>query len=393
MIELVGGASTQSRARRPLPPGATLGVSLTEHSIGAREMVEFHYDDGHSETKMLLSWVLGQWGGLWGHGPYPPEVMRELSRWEVQGSYGNGAEYRLADALGEVYAPYITSSEIGVRFFQSGGEACAAAARVARAATGRQTIATQGYHGAALDFVHLPAIHGQEFALEMHERFEFGDLLGMQQAADQSACIMVEVPSLDDEDRISMFLNECQTVAVLNGAPFIMDDVVTGFRVALGGACERYGVKADMICLGKAMSAIGGVAALIGRRDLVGRLDDDVFYSTTFGGDPMRCSIAEKTIRFLQRERMGIYQDGEHYGYLASIGLELKRGLNERGVKCIGQPERSAIVFSSEDEKVNFCRRMIGSGILMHQPNYTTLVHTLRDVEMTLDTVEEVISK
>jgi glutamate-1-semialdehyde aminotransferase len=200
----------------------------------------------------------------------------------------------------------------------------------------------------------------------------------------------VEVPSIDDEEAVKTFLAACRAYADADSIPLIMDEVVTGFRLALGGACERYGVKADMICLGKAMSAVGGVAALIGRRDLVGMLDEGVFYSTTFGGNPMMCSIAEKTIRFLQRERLGVYGDAEQYGHMASIGLELKKGLNERGVKCIGQPERSAIVFPTEDEKLAFCRKMIGAGIMMHQPNYATLAHTMHDVTLTLDAVEKV---
>jgi glutamate-1-semialdehyde aminotransferase len=206
----------------------------------------------------------------------------------------------------------------------------------------------------------------------------------MRLAARNAACIMVEVPAWDDEAAVATFLHACRDTADEYGIPFVIDDVVCGFRLALGGSCERYGVKADMVCLGKAMSAIGGVSALIGCADLVGRLADDVFYSTTFGGNPGPCSVAAATIRWLIEHRVGVY------GHLRAIGTALKDGLNALDMPVVGQPERSILQFDTDAEWSAFCSAMIEQGVMMHRPQFPTLAHTLNDVRHTLEAAEAI---
>ena len=386
MITLAGGASTDSRASRPLPCGAVRGMTCAV--AGVREYVEFTYGDGSAEDRELLSWVVGQAGLLWGGGPYPfPLAPGDLTH----GSYGHIAEYDLADTLGEVFDGKLSSNDLAVRFFSNGGDACAAAVRIARAVTARDVIATQGYHGAQSDFAHQPAWFGYPYEnVRLHRRFEFGDSAGMAQAARDAACIMVEVPGLDDEQAIMTFLENCRSKADQWIIPFIIDDVVGGFRFALGGTAERYGVKPDMICLGKAMSATGGISALIGRADLVGKLGGEVFYSTTFGGAPDRCQIANDTIRWLMNHRGEVYGES---GHLHIIGQALKDGLNALGVPCVGQPERSALNFPTNTAWLDFCSRMIERGVMMHRPNFVTLAHSMRDVDETLAAAERVVKE
>ncbi|HEY4723719.1 MAG TPA: aminotransferase class III-fold pyridoxal phosphate-dependent enzyme [Anaerolineae bacterium] len=385
---LAGGASTQSRGRRPLPMGAVRGVTLAAR--GVREVVRFDYGDGHHERCELLSWIGGQAGLLFGASPDLLQLPFDaLHLRETHGSYGHAAEYDLANALGAVFDGYLTSSDMACRFFQSGGEACAAAVRVARAATGWDEIATEGYHGAGLEFVHLPAVLGSAspMTLPIQRLFKFGDVVSMSSSANGAACIMVEIPAWDDENAIVSFLQACRTEADRQGIPLIIDDVVCGFRLALAGSCERYGVRADMIVLGKAMSATGCVSAVIGRADLVNRLSEDVFYSTTFGGSPGPCSVAAATVRWLLNHHAEVYGAA---GHLQTIGRALKDGLNERGVKCVGQPERSTVVFDTDEQWLAWCRKMIEQGVMIHRPQFPTMAHTLADVEQTLRAVEAI---
>jgi len=381
---LAGGASTQSRGRRPLPPGAVRGTTLATRGI--REIVRFDFEDGHHEQRELLSWLGGQAGLLFGASS--PDITDLTYLRETHGSYGHAAEYELAGVLGEVFDGYLTSSDMACRFFQSGGEACAAAVRIARAATGRDVIATFGYHGAGQEFVHPPLNKGYAAAsTALHNRFEFGDRDDMIQKVRGSSLIMVEVPALDDEQAIASFLMSCRLTADDLGIPFVVDDVVCGFRLALAGSCERYGVKADMVILGKAMSVTGCVSAVIGCADLVNRLGEDVFYSTTFGGSPGPCSVAAATVRWLLNHHAEVYGAA---GHLQTIGRALKDGLNERGVKCIGQPERSIVVFDTDEQWLAWCSKMIEQGVIIHRPNFPTMVHTLDDVEQTLRAVEAI---
>jgi glutamate-1-semialdehyde aminotransferase len=354
---------------------------------------------------------------LWGAPDADALWLRDLHY--THGSYGHAAEYALADALGDVYAGLLPSGDMAVRFFSNGGDACAAATRVARAATGRDAIATQGYHGAQADFAHKPATRGYPQAmLDLHRRFEFGDTSIFDEAGDIS-CVMVEVPAWDDErmiaDTLACYREQCD----MHNVPFIVDDVVGGFRFGLGGSCERYGVKPDMVCLGKAMSAVGGVSALIGRRDLVGMLDGDVFYSTTFGGNPGPCAVAAATVRWLSEHRAEVYSYSEGLGplqsaagrilpetkfvagHLAKIGLALKDGLNsvfaESGVAAyagvVGQPERSVLQFDEDGEWLRFCSLMIDRGVMIHRPQFPTLAHTMEHVDRTLEAAREVVSE
>ena len=380
MMTLIDSASTQSRGRRPLPAGEENGVTI--YTQGAHEGTNFG---------QLLSWVGGQAGLLWGMSPDVGELfgltLEDVC--QTHGSYGHVLEHNLSDVLEEIFAPHLRGKQVGVRFFQNGGDATAAAARLARAYTGRQTIGTQGYHGAALDFAHLPQIAGQEFALTRHDQFEFSDVERMRQVAQDAACLMVEVPSVEEQIARD-FLQECRRAADENHIPLIIDDVVGGFRFALGGTCERYGVQADMICLGKAMSAIGGVSVLVGDYEIMQRLENDVFYSTTFGGNPGPLRVALESILWLEEHRTEVYGPD---GHLQRIGTLLKDGLNSVGVPCVGQPERSALSFGDDATWLDFCRRMIENGIMMHRPNFVTLAHTLDDVALTVGTAEQVMKE
>ncbi|KKS89012.1 MAG: hypothetical protein UV64_C0014G0002 [Parcubacteria group bacterium GW2011_GWC1_43_11b] len=268
------------------------------------------------------------------------------------------------------------------------------------------TLTTEGMSYRQFDFGHVDEMHlavrgylddgRPAYSIPGHEYAALA-------ATRSSACIMVEIPAWDDEADIATFLRACRSRADEYGIPLIIDDVVCGFRLALAGSCERYGVKADMVVLGKAMSATGCVSALVGRADLVGRLGQDVFYSTTFGGAPGPCSVAAAMVRWLVKYREEVYGKttinqsiniGEYVliepGHLATIGRALKDGLNARGVKCIGQPERSIVVFDTDDEWLTWCGRMIERGVMIHRPNFPTMAHTLADVEKTLRAVEAI---
>ena len=98
-ITLVGGASTQSRSRRPLPPGAISAQTL--EVVGVQERTRFYYSD-HTEEKWLTSWTVGQSGLIWGGGPFPDPIDEAIWRYaqDVHGSYGHYHEHALAEALG-----------------------------------------------------------------------------------------------------------------------------------------------------------------------------------------------------------------------------------------------------------------------------------------------------
>ena len=410
---LIAGASTQSRARRPLPPGAVSAVTLGTR--GVEEYARFYRADGSAWDTTLLSWVVGQSGLLWGAGPFPHDIERLT--WDYigcHGSYGHSYENALADALVELYAPYMNSNTLGVRFFADGSDACAAAVRVCRAATRRDLIASYGYHGTGAEFAHPPQNAGIINAkfLEI-QSLEWNDSLVSELNLRHYACVFLEVPPVTDREAID-YLQLCRHACDQDGIPLVIDDVVLGHRIALGGSAEYYGVKPDLVCLGKAMSAIGGISALIGDRRIVGLLEDRAFYSATFGGSPSACAVALATLQWLTEHKGEVYGGCNHphifesssmwerhkadepAGHLRRIGRALMDGLNGLGIQCIGQPERSALKVPSErfpDEAARraWCSAMIERGVMCDRPFFPTLAHTLDDVAKTLDAARNVL--
>lgn len=401
MITLAGNASTNSRGHRPLPPSAVSAKTLLTNNTN--ELVQFTYADGHTERRDLLSWVGGQSGLLWGGGPYPIEIRDAIRRGAgvMQGSYGHAAEWALADALGAALDSVFTSNDLACRFYQDGGTPLAAAARLARHATGKMLLASVGYHGAAEEWAHRPSTKGiPDAAVNGHARFEWGDVDLVQRVARHCAAICVEVPPVPD-DEARAFLQAVRQACDAGGAVFILDEVVTGFRLGLQGAAGYYGVKPDIACYGKAMSATGCISAIVGRADLVEPIGGEVFLSTTFGGNPGQCAVAAATIEWLTANQIEVYGgerrwgelDGagemQHHhearpGELRRIGQALKDGLASLGLTVIGQPERSVVTFPTDAEWLTWCGQMIERGVMVHRPQFPTLNHTDSDVDFTL---------
>lgn len=385
-ITLAGGGSTNSRGKRPLPLGVV--AARTIQTYAATELIEFAYASGVVQRRELLTWVGGQWGSVFG-GAEPVWAMDTLVCAGLPGSYGHKAEFALVDALGEALDSVFGGEPLACRFYQDGGVALNAAARLARYATGRQDVASFGYHGAGAEWAHLPATAGQLLSnLDHHHQFAWGDLTAMQSMARRCACICVEVPALDDPVEIASFLQACRAACDAGGAVFILDEVVTGFRLALGGAAELYGVRPDIACYGKAMCATGCVSAIVGKRELVEPIGGAVFLSTTFGGAPGPCAVAAETVKRLTAHRDEWLGWG---GALYATGQVLKDGLNALGVKTVGQPERSVLQFATDAEWLAFCGRVIGEGVVLHRPQFPSLRHTREDVRETLAAVERVL--
>lgn len=385
---LVGAASTQSRGRRPLPPGAVSGETLW--SSGVRERVRFTYANGATGTRELLSWPLGQWGGLWGS-PMPAKDILPFDIWhavqqsaETPGSYGHKAEHALAETLADIYGPYIVGGQVGVRLALNGSDACNMAARLARAFTKRDVICGYGYHGHSDAYAFSPATGG--ILPDTIAKYYYESEIGPVPRHNYPAALVVEIPAWDDDTRIAEVMYDYRRFCDASGALLVVDEVVTGARLGIAGACQRYGIMADVVLLGKAISAVGLCSAIVGRKDVVGMLADQVFYSGTFFGHPGVAGVANATMRWLQEHQ-------ETFFNLDLIGGMLKRGLNALGIKTVGQNARSVMQFQNDAAWLNFCSQMIESGVVMHRPQFPCLGHSLDDVAQTLAVAADVCAK
>ncbi len=260
------------------------------------------------------------WGPLvLGHAP--PAVLDALERAMAAGtSFGMPTELELQ--LGELIRDRLPHME-RLRFVSSGTEATMSAVRVARAHTKRDGILKFDgcYHGHADSFLvragsgvatlGLPNSPGVPAALaQLTHVAPYNDVAAVEQLmAEQGphiAAIIVE-PVVGNAGFIPPdpgFLPALRRVADAHGALLIFDEVMTGFRIAPGGAPERFGVRPDLTTLGKVIGGGLPVAAYGGRADLMDEVAPagPVYQAGTLSGNPLAMAAGYATIRMLTPE-------------------------------------------------------------------------------------------
>jgi glutamate-1-semialdehyde 2,1-aminomutase len=263
-----------------------------------------------------LDYVLS-WGPLvLGHAaPVVLDALRETMERGTSFGIPTGLEITLAELVRE-RMPHVEM----LRFVSSGTEATMSALRVARAATGRDLLLKFDgcYHGHADSFLvragsgvatlglpNSPGVPAALAALTLTARFN--DVAGVEALlrvnADRVAAIIVE-PVVGNAGFIApdpTFLPALRRLATEHGALLIFDEVMTGFRVALGGAAQRYGVTPDLVTLGKVIGGGLPVAAYGGRRDLMARVapSGPVYQAGTLSGNPLAMAAGIATLRAL----------------------------------------------------------------------------------------------
>lgn len=258
-----------------------------------------------------------------------------------------------------------------VRYCKGGGEADAIAVRIARAYTGRETVLFCGYHGwhdwylaanlesdEVLDSHLLPGIrpdgvpHGLAGTCLPFRYNDLGSLQGqLERHRGQVACIIMEAARGAALPQPG-FLEGVRRLADEHGALLIFDEVVTGFRLALGGAQERFGVIPDLATYAKSISNGYAMGAVVGRRDVM-QIAGQLFISSTYWSDAVGLAASLATIRELRRR--------DAYRGLAEAGARFQASFNaiatEYGLPLYasGLPELVAIGSRTGDPALTRC--------------------------------------
>jgi glutamate-1-semialdehyde 2,1-aminomutase len=273
---------------------------------------------------------VGSWGPMiLGHAD--PEVVAA-----VKGAAENGTSFGASTGaeseLGELVREAFPSIEM-MRFVSSGTEATMSAIRLARAFTGRKYIVKfEGcYHGHADSLlvkagsgVATLGIPGSAGVLEEQVQFTlalpFNSIEAVAEALaryrDQIAAIIVEpvVGNMGCVPPRPGYLQTLREIAQAAGALLIFDEVMTGFRVAYGGAQELYGVVADLTTLGKIIGGGLPVGAYGGRAEIMRMIAPlgPVYQAGTLSGNPLAMAAGVATLCRLKRERKQIYASLEN---------------------------------------------------------------------------------
>jgi glutamate-1-semialdehyde aminotransferase len=277
-----------------------------------------------------------------------------------------------------------------VRFAKTGAEATSAAVRLARAFTGREIVASCGYHGWHDWCVGITGRGaGVPAAVRALTRtFRYNDLDSAAAAIDaDTACVVLE-PVAFEAPR-GDFLHALRALCDARGALLIFDEMWTGFRLALGGAQQALGVRADLACFSKAVANGMPLALLTGRADVLAQLEREVFFFSTFGGEALSLAAARATLDALQVHDVP--------GHLARLGRRLRDGYNDAAAalglgftRCVGYPCRTQVLFEDQPQadglllKSFVQQELLRRGVLWSGVHNLSLAHTDSDVEYTL---------
>jgi glutamate-1-semialdehyde 2,1-aminomutase len=325
---LAGGVSTAMRA-------AQLPVPLViDHGEGSH-LVDIDGND-------YIDYVLGFGPMLLGHNPAP---VLEAVREQLGRGLTYGAQHVLEAEVAERIVECVPCAEL-VCFCTTGSEAVHVALRIARAATGRSKIVKfEGHYHGWIDPVHVstpglpaaapdvaspmaavPGTAGQAASPDvLVARWnDVAELAAVLAANDDVAAVIME-PVASNGGLIAPlpgYLEAARELTRAHGALLIFDEVVTGFRLSLGGAQQRYGVTPDLATYGKAIASGLPLSAVAGRRDVMEVVADGrVRHVGTYNGSPPAAAAAAAAIDVYRSGAPALYDDLERTAATLAGGL------------------------------------------------------------------------
>jgi glutamate-1-semialdehyde aminotransferase len=284
---------------------------------------------------------------------------------------------------------------------KTGSDATNAAVRAARAYTGRDKIARCGYHGWGDWCVEVKGGIPQAVQ-DLTKEFAYGDIADLERVFAESpgeiATVIITpvghpmaLPIIPPPDG---YLEEVKEVAHKNGAVLIFDEIRTGFRVAMGGAQQRYGVTPDVTTVGKAMANGYPIAAVVGKGEILSMYEKVAFLSSTFFPNSLEMVAAMKCMDILEREDVQnvIWERGTDF--LAK--LETIVGASGVPASTSGIPPMPFLTFDKVDDRykerrTEFYTQCIRRGLFVQPYHhwYIAYRHTAEDLARALEVVEE----
>jgi glutamate-1-semialdehyde 2,1-aminomutase len=299
------------------------------------------------------------------------------------------AEEELAEALGDKI-PWLER----VRFLKTGAEAVAAAVRLARVATGRDDVLGCGYHG-WLDWCQGAAEGVPAAVRNLFAELPFNDVAAgremIRARAPRLAAVVVEPVIVSEPAREWLQMLRVETERA--GAILIFDEIKTAFRLAIGGAVERYTLKPapDLVVLGKAFANGFPLAAVGGRADLMNAASR-TWISSTLATEGVALAAARATLEVFARD--GVCD------HLHRIGTRLLHGLHEvqrahsglvTGVAGIA--EMCFLHYATEDLSRAVALQVAQRGLLFKRTayNFVSLAHDEGTVDRALAILHEAL--
>jgi glutamate-1-semialdehyde 2,1-aminomutase len=413
---------------KTLMPGGVSSPVRAFKSVGGEPVVFDRVQGAYAwdiDGNQYIDYV-GTWGpAIVGH--THPEVIAAIVKAAEQGT-SFGAPCVLENQLAEMVIEAVPSIEM-VRFVNSGTEACMSVLRLMRAFTGRDKIIKfEGcYHGhadmflvqagsgvATLGLPDSPGVPKTTTANTLTAPYnDLAAVKALFEANPNQIAGLILEPVVGNAGCIipkDGFLQGLQDLCRAHGALLVFDEVMTGFRLAYGGAQERFGITPDLTCLGKIIGGGLPVGAYGGRREIMEMVAPagPMYQAGTLSGNPLAMTAGIKTLELLKRPGT--------YDRLDAITKQLANGMlaiaRETGHAATGnqigamfcmfftdQPVYSyGDAKSSDTQKfAKFHRGMLEHGVYLapsqFEAGFTSLAHTDADIAATLDAARAVLSQ
>lgn len=400
----------QERAMRALAGGVSSNTRLLNpHLIVERASGCRLWDADGTE---YLDYLLGQGPNFLGYGP--PRVVEKIVAAQHDGIIYAATHRREIEAAERVLSVLPWADQL--RFGSSSSEMIQAAMRIARNATGRRNVLRfHGHYHGWFDNVQirsdgdraLPGSLGQvPDALDPVLTVEWNDAeaftAALRDHGDMIAAVVMEPMMLNAGAIVPAegYLEQVRELCTRHGIVLIFDETISGFRVALGGAAERFGVTPDLAVYGKAMAAGWPCAALVGRGELFSDVATGALtHAGTFNGNTIATAAVLASLDELE--------DRSVYRHVESVGSALIDGLTELlthhdvPIKLQGLPmafharfdvgteavTRYAQVQALDGERYGrFATKLIAAGVWVAYRGiwYVSAAHTLDDVDETI---------
>jgi glutamate-1-semialdehyde 2,1-aminomutase len=388
-----------ARARKTIPLGAqTFSKSITQYPLGVspyfaeRAKGSKLWDADGNEyidfINALASVTLGY---------CDPDVDAA-----VRAQLDKGTIYSLSHVLeaevAEMVCELVPSAEM-VRFGKNGSDATSGAIRIARAFTGRDHVLSLGYHGwqdwyigATLRNKGVPAA-----TAALTHTVPYNDIAAMEQKLaelDGKVAAIIMEPMTFGDIRPG-YLAAVRAAATKAGAILVFDETITGFRVAMGGAQEYFGVTPDLTTLGKGVANGYPLSVVCGRRDIMMEMEE-VFFSFTMGGEALSLAAALATMTKLKTQPI--------LETIRAVGERMSKGIRERierhnvggFISFSGHPAWNYLAIgdspgaTSWEIKTLFEQEVFERGILTLGAHNMSYAHTNEDVDRLLQVYDEV---
>jgi glutamate-1-semialdehyde 2,1-aminomutase/spore coat polysaccharide biosynthesis protein SpsF len=273
-----------------------------------------------------------------------------------------------------------------VRFAKNGTDVTSAAIRLARAYTGREKILVCGYHGWQDWYIGSTSRNKgvPKEVCKLTTSVPYNDLQIIHELLSTTDYAAIIMEPSNSQEPLPGYLQGIKDACEKYGSIFIFDEIITGFRLALGGAQEFYGVTPHLSCFGKAMGNGMPISAIVGRNDIMNEMEE-IFFSGTFGGEALSLAASLATIKKIEEEKVidHLWSFGESLSNEVSSLVE-KYDLGDIFKFCGSAPWK-IIQFldhansSSAEIRTYFLQEMIKRGILVLGTHNITYAHQQGD--------------